>query len=229
MQTRLFWKLSIAASLAIILGATAPARADITGLFGTGQDATGKAVSDTPATGLADLHYTLTSAPAGVALGTTFVVQPGNFPIPPWFPDAAAGTQGGGKWISGPDTPPNEFAPNGLYDYHSTFNSTTAGTFTFSGTLTADDQAVVKINGVQVGTTTGDQIYATLFNYSGSAAVVAGVNSVDIIVNNTHNVVQGARLTISAAVPEPSTIVMGLGAAGLLGFVKLTRYRRARA
>jgi len=228
MQTRLFWKLSILATLAIILGATAPAQAGITGLFGTGEDATGKVVADTPVTGLADLHYTLTSSPDGT--GSAFVVQTGQgFPFPNWFPNDAAGTQGGAKWISGPVSPPSQFAANGLYDYHSTFTSDTAFAFVFSGTLTADDQARVLINGVQVGTTVGDQIYGTLFSYSTGANVTSGVNTVDIIVNNTHNVVQGARLTISA-VPEPSSIVlMGLGASGLLGFVKLTRLRRARA
>jgi len=228
MQTRLFRKLSILAGLAIILGATAPARADITGLFGTGQDATGKVVSDTPTTGLADLHYSLIAAPAPVPTGTAFVVQATGFPIPPWHANDAAGTQGGAKWISGPGSPPTNPTPNGIYDYHATFNSTTAGTIQFAGTLTADDQAVIRINGTQVGTTTGDEVYATLFSYVGSALVRVGSNDVDIIVNNTHLVVQGARLTI-AAVPEPSTVVMGLGAAGLLGFVKLTRRRRTLA
>ena len=207
---------------------TSPSQASISGLYNTGVDNNNVVISDSPSSGTADLHYRLFSSPITNGPTAAYVVQTTGFPIPPWYPNSAQGTVGGSKWISGPGSPPTNPTANGIYDYRTTFQSNSTAAVTFAGFLTADDSAALFLNGVQVASTGGDQIYATFFSFSFTSALLVGTNILDIRVNNTHNVVEGARLQISA-VPEPATIMMGLGAAGMFGFAKFARRHRARA
>jgi hypothetical protein len=211
--------------LALALAATASTAhaGPVTGLYNTGVDAAGI----TLANGLADTHYTLTTRPAAAGSGsTTFVVNPGGFPVPPWFPNDAVGTAGGSMWISGPRTP-TVAEPNGLYIYHTTFTIAAGidpNSVRISGSLSADDQVAVALNGNAniVVPYTPDQGYGALYAFTISSGFRTGSNELNFLVQNTHESVEGLRVAglTSSAVPEPASLAMtGVGiVASLVGY-----------
>ncbi len=190
--------------------------------------------------GTTDTHYSLVSGPAYSNVtypSSTYVVDnsPHNnsFPIPPWVPNDAVGTAGGSMWISGPVTPLsyNTSQPDGVYDYQTTFtipNYDNPLTGLITGKLTADDQVEVKLNGTTVVSLTPDQGYANFYNFSITSGFVSGTNTLDFLVHNTHESVEGLRVNMSGSVvPEPSSmILMGLGALGIIGVARSRRSAR---
>jgi len=219
-----------AALVALSVGVTRSNAATITNLFNTGVAPSTNTAIPLTSTFPADNHYTVISAPAGVPAGAVAVVvntPSGTSPTPPWIANSATS-----DWISGPQivgTPPQNPAPNGPYDYRTTFTTSDLGIISISGTLTADDRVLsILINGLPAVTTglpTTDQGYATLFPFTATApGTIAGTNFLDFIVANTTGFLQGLRVdaltgSTSPAVPEPASLVMlGSGLIGIMGF-----------
>jgi hypothetical protein len=215
------------AALVTLAVLAAPARAGlIADLYSTGVDNNGVTLGN----GVTDTHYRLTVAPVGAGSGTTtYVVNPGGFPIPPWFPNDAVGTAGGSMWISGPRTPAVG-EPNGRYIYHTTFTigaGIDPNSVRISGFLTADDKVEVALNGNGniVVPFTPDQGYGSIYSFSINSGFRAGSNELNFLVQNTHESVEGLRVVMtSSAVPEPASLaMMGLGVAGSLAGYRLRR------
>lgn len=241
---RFFRILAIAAALTLSVGATlSNAATTITGLYNTGVNNTPVDVGTTLAGGTLDSHYTLFSSPLPVVAGNPTFVVDGGFPVPPWVANSPVGTVGGSMWISGNVTPigAGTNQPNGVYDYRTTFTGG-AGVITaatISGFLSGDDSVGttaplvtgILLNGVAVAppVATADQTYGTLFAFSFSGSTTSGnifntgLNTLDFLVQNTHNAVQGLRVSgitsTTGVVPEPASVVMlGSGVVGILGF-----------
>jgi hypothetical protein len=216
--------LSLALTAAALTAGAARARADvIADLYSTGVNS----AHATMGNGSADAHYALVSSPVGS--GTAFVVNPGGFPVPPWVANDPVGTPGGSMWISGPVTPTTN-EPNGIYDYRTTFTigaGFNAATASIIGQLTADDRVSVRLNGVLEVPSDPDQGYGSLFPFSITSGFVSGTNTLDFLVENTHDAVEGLRvnMTGTVAVPEPGPLALA-GVGSLLGGAVWARRRR---
>ena len=122
-------------------------------------------------------------------------------------------------------------APAGLYIYRTTFslaglNPTTAN---IVGQWAADNSGTnILINGVAVGATSGG--FGAFSAFSISSGFVAGLNTLDFLVNNLSGPtalrveMTGTASPISAAIPEPASLF--LVGAGMI-VVGLRRRRRA--
>ncbi len=176
---------------------------------------------------IGDPHYTLVSAPGGST--TVRVRTAGAFPIPPWVGNDALSA-----WIG----PNNDNSLDGLpgdYDYRTTFDLTglDPSTAILTGTWAMDNAGTsILLNGVATGITrldpmlTGDT-FMTFANFSITSGFVAGVNTLDFIINNgkvnggNSPNPTGLRVEISgtaaaSSVPEPASLVLfGAGFAGV--------------
>jgi hypothetical protein len=187
-----------------------------------------------------DPHYTLVSAAGG---STTILVRSaGAFPIPPWVGNDALSA-----WI-GPNNDNSLDAVPGNYDYRTTFDLTglDPSTASLTGSWAMDNSGVsILLNGVATGITRPDPTisgdpFMSFANFSITSGFVAGVNTLDFIINNdkvnagTAPNPTGLRVEISgtaesvpdpAPVPEPASLV--LFGAGFAGVYLLRRSRGA--
>ena len=197
----------------------AHAQVTVPTFFSTGVNSAGVPLTG----GAADTHYTLT-VPAGSAGGPAPVDidNPGQF--------AWDGNTATSRWIS-PSTAGGSGAV-GNYVYTTTFNLTgfDPTTARITGSISADDQATILLNGTQVGASPagGYQFFTPV---SITTGFQSGINTLTFNVNNSGGVTGlqfNATATASAtstAVPEPGSIALlvGLGVTGA-GF--LARKRR---
>jgi hypothetical protein len=185
---------------------------------------------------IGDSHYTLVSAPGGST--TVRVRTAGAFPIPPWVGNDALSA-----WI-GPNNDNSLDGPPGNYDYRTTFDLTglDPSTAILTGAWAMDNSGIsILLNGVATGITRPDPTltgnpFMSFANFSINSGFVAGVNTLDFIINNdkvnggTSPNPTGLRVEISgtaassSAVPEPASLV--LVGAGFAGVYLLGRSRR---
>jgi hypothetical protein len=146
---------------------------------------------------------------------TTLVRQAaGGFPIPPYIGDDSLFA-----WI-GPFNDTQIDGPGGRYDYQTTFDLTGLDPMTalLTGQWAADDQGLdILINGVSTGSTSAG--FSAWSSFSISSGFVAGVNTLDFLVNNGSGPT-GLRVEVSgtadaSGTPEPASMM--LMCAGLTG------------
>jgi hypothetical protein len=202
MKSFLAWGLASAA----LLVATPFAQAGpLTDLFNTGTLNNGTLAPG----GTVDLHYSLVAAPDGFT--TAFV----SSTIPATYQPNGPSSQ----WI-GPDPNLAQVFPGGpLYDYRTTFTigaGLDPSTAMISGSLASDDSVEVFLNGHDTGV--GLPAFTSAlspFSLSTGQFFQAGTNTLDFMVSNSGGGATGLRveMTGSAAVPEPSALILAAMAA----------------
>ncbi len=150
----------------------------VPGIYGTGLQDGGALAAD----GSVDLHWTL-GASADPTPGSTgpeaYVINAANSPVPPWI---VAGPKS--KWIA---PQPNQNAGNaeGNYTFQNFFDLTGVDlcTFRIAGQASVDNSLVdILVNGVSQGISGGG--FSTWLPFTLTNGFVAGLNSVDFILNN---------------------------------------------
>ena len=187
--------------------------ASISGLVNTGSFASGAQ----------DTNYSLNGS------GFGYVTKDNIWPVGPWIANTATS-----KWITPSANQAASFDPyaNGTYTWSLSFNLTgfDAATASFSGKLAADNSAVVKLNGVAIGSANS---FTSFSNFSAASGFNSGLNTLDFVVTN---VAQnggnptGLRVEFTASnvtpVPEPETYAMLLAGLGLMGVISRRRAKR---
>ncbi|WP_296510213.1 PEP-CTERM sorting domain-containing protein [Rhodoferax sp.] len=208
-------KFAIAAVLAASAFVSAHA-ASITGLVNTG----------TFASGSQDTNYSLNGT------GFGYVTKDNVWPIGPWIANTTTS-----KWITPTKNQGDSFdaTSNGTYSWKLSFDLTgfNASTASFSGKFAADNSALVKLNGVQLGASTGFNSFSA---FSASNGFNSGANTLEFVVTNLaqrSGNPTGLRVEFTAsnvtAVPEPETYAMLLAGLGLMGAISRRRAKRNAA
>lgn len=208
-------KFAIAAVLAVSSFVSAHA-APISGLVNTGSFASGSQ----------DTNYVLNGS------GFGYVSYDNAWPINPWI-----GNTADSKWITPTAHQADSLDPvsNGTYSWTLSFDLTgfRASSASFSGQFAADNAAVVKLNGVTIGTSNGFTSYSSFAAHSGFNA---GVNTLQFeLTNYAQGSGNPAGLRVEflqsnvAAVPEPETYAMLLAGLGLIGSIARRRTLRRKA
>jgi uncharacterized repeat protein (TIGR01451 family) len=196
--------LSLAALAIMGLVVAVPAYADNIPLFNTGATAEGSV----------DPHYTLIqSADPAFPGPNAFVALTTGYPLPgPWIPNNATS-----KWIA-PQADQSGGNASGLYIFRTTFDLTglNPSTAVITGQWTTDNNGVdILINGVSTGFTTPFEAFSQgFFPFTINSGFVAGINTLDFVVNNGGLPI-GLRVEMSGAaspidgayVPPPSDLV----------------------
>jgi hypothetical protein len=197
-----------ATALALLLWSPAAEAVPIDTLFNTGVNAAGTPQPN----GTLETHYTIVSGP----IMPTPVVRTsaGGFPVPPWLPDNTISA-----WIS----PTAEFSnPSGVFIYRTTFDLTglDPGTASIVGVWSTDnDGQNILINGTPLGFTTDLAQFSIGFaSFSVSSGFVAGINTLDFVVNDI-SFIGGLRVqlagTANPVAPVPESEVLWLLVIGL--------------
>lgn len=194
----------------------AQASSSISGLVNTGSFASGSQ----------DTNYVLNGS------GFGYVSYDNAWPINPWI-----GNTDASKWITPTANQADSLDPtsSGTYSWTLSFDLTglNANSASFSGQFAADNAAIVKLNGVTIGTSTGFTSYSS---FAANSGFNAGVNTLQFVLTNY---AQGsgnpAGLRVEflqsnvAAVPEPETYAMLLAGLGLIGSIARRRTMRRKA
>jgi len=169
------------------VAAVAVAFRPIPGVYGTGLDATGNSLPD----GVADIHYVLSASsdpnfpgPDALVITNGWPIQTGvwvvNGPNSRWIAPSSNQRQ---------DVDPTQGNAPGDYTYQTTFNLTGYDLTKVSlvGSWAVDNTGVdILVNGVSSGfTSTG---FGSLTPFTITSGLVAGVNTLDFVVNNAANV-----------------------------------------
>lgn len=198
--------------------------AAIPGLFNAGVDGAGAALSH----GSVDSHYCLISAPSGGTTSMSVHTSAGGHPIDgSWIGDSTVSA-----WI-GPNTGAAA-GPVGGYVYRTTFDLTgfDPATASISGRWSADNSGGINLNGASTGATANS--FSAYSPFSINSGFVAGINTLDFLVNNASIGAggfnpTGMRLEILSssvtAVPEPSTSMLLLAGLAFAGVVAQRRKR----
>lgn len=196
-----------ATAVALVLTAALPAHtAPITGLFATGVDGAGVALGD----GATDTHYSILSpAQQGIVINQA--------PIPgSWVANTAAR-----RWIW--ETATGD-PVNVTRTFRTTFDLTgfDETTASLSGLWASDNLGLdILINGISTGNTSAG--FSALSAFTITSGFVAGVNTLDFVVQDTGGISGFLVSSLSGTVPEPGMLVIfGLGVAGL-GFARRRR------
>lgn len=159
----------------------------VAGLFGTGVGTDGVVLSD----GLADPHYSFTTNSTLPGVTEAVVHNSTVFPIVtgPWLANSATS-----KWI-GPELD-TVASLAGNHAYRTTFDLTgfdPATAVLLGGWATDNDGLDILLNGVSTGrnNTAG---FAVLTPFTVSTGFVAGVNTLEFVVNNAANGYTGLRV-----------------------------------
>jgi hypothetical protein len=177
----------------------------------TGVDASGSPLPDGT---IGDPHYSLISVPGG----TTDIrvrTSAGGYPI---VPSVYIGDDSISAWI-GPNNDNQLDGPIGNYDYRATFNLTGLNPATASliGHFASDNKEIsVLLNGVSESFTQSSACitlgvcYESFTPLSITSGFVAGVNTLDFIVNNAGGpTALRVELTGTASpVPEPASLLL---------------------
>ena len=199
---------------ASLLGLPA-AQAATVSLFNTGVDATGAVLPDST---VGDAHYSLISTPGGTS-DVRVISSASGFPIGPWLGDNSSS-----RWI-GPNNDAQLNGNVGAFVYRATFDLTglNAASALINGLWTTDNNGLdILINGVGLGyTTAGGQFAAGFAAFQVTSGFVAGINTLDFVVNNGGGptglrVEMTGNADLQQAVPEPGSLALvGLAIAGL--------------
>jgi hypothetical protein len=204
----------------LILAGTGRA-ATITTLFNTGVDAAGVP----RANNASELHYSLFSVPSGTTTVRVATAING-FPIGPWLGDDSISA-----WI-GPASDGSLNGPSGNYTYRTTFDLTgfIPSSASITGQWAQDNTGVdIQINGASIGAVSNPG-FGSFGGFSIGSGFIAGVNTLDFIINNGGGPtglrveMTGAANVASVGAPEPGTLVL-LG----LGVTAFTLRRRRQA
>lgn len=205
--------IAIAAVLAASSFVSAHA-ASISGLVNTGSFASGAQ----------DTHYVLNGNSYG------YVSYDNAWPVNPWLANSAAS-----KWITPTANQAASLDPlsNGTYSWTLSFNLTgfDASTASFAGKFAADNAAIVKLNGVAIGSSTGFDTYSS---FAANSGFNAGLNTLEFVLTNYAQGsgnpaglrVEFLQSNVVAAVPEPETYAMLLAGLGLIGTISRRRMKR---
>jgi hypothetical protein len=204
MTLKMTGRILVATSVLALAGV---AQAAAISVFNTGVDGGGTPLPDGT---VGDPHYTLVSVPGG----TTVIrvrTSAGGFPIPPWNGDDTLSA-----WI-GPNNNPNVDGPTGHYDFQTRFDLTGLDpTLVFlTGQWSSDNEGLdILLNGVSTGNTAAG--FPTWSAFMINSGFVAGVNTLDFIVNNDGGPA-GVRVEVTAGnTPEPASfLLIGAGLAAL--------------
>jgi len=232
------------------LDASRASAAVIPTLFSTGVDAGGSVVANDT---LGDAHYSLTSVPGGSSMSLIAVTSAHGFPVGgvAWNADNTIS-----RWIAPANNtasgPRSLSAPAGDYTYRTTFDLTgfIPGTASISGQWASDNNGLdILINGVSTGNTHGDSrgvAYQFFKPFTISSGFVAGMNTLDFVVNNFYDPIDpdspgpnglrvelfgtAERINTNSTIPEPTTLaIWGLGALGLAFYRRRTKRTTACA
>lgn len=197
-------------------------------IFNTGVDAQGVTLP----LGSTDPHYTLIISPDPIFKGPAAFVST----IPPvYVPDS-----NNSAWIApGPSNLQTDSYGVGSYTYETVFDLTGLDptTAVLGGEFAADDIGTIFLNGQNTGITTGTGGWMSFHIFGITSGFVAGVNKLDIVVDNSGGGPSGVRVEIggtaaplaTSTVPEPYTgALTGIALAILGGLGAFKRvYREA--
>ncbi len=147
----------------------------IPSLYSTGVDSAGYPL---PHGTVGDPHYVLTSVPSGTT-DLRVLRASGGFPIPPWIADSPTSA-----WLRPNNAGTSD--PVGFYTYRTTFDLSgfNVGTASIKGLWGADNTGIkILLNGVDTGNP-GVANLASFTPFSITAGFVAGINTLDFIVEN---------------------------------------------
>lgn len=209
-------KKTLLAAALLAASITSAHAASITGLVNTG----------TFASGAQDTNYKLN----GTSFG--YVSTDNLWPVGTWLANSATS-----KWITPLANQAASFDPssNGTYSWKLNFDLSgfNAATASFSGKFAADNRAIVKLNGVQIGSAAG---FGSFYNFSANSGFNSGANTLEFVVTNlAQNGGNPTGLRVEflqsqvAAVPEPETYAMFLAGLGLMGGIARRRAARRTA
>jgi hypothetical protein len=176
-----------------------------------------------------DNHYDITAGPTTSAVvsgsGSAAAYLTTNLGGG-WVVDSATSS-----WLS-PAANANQNFGNFFYTYQTTFMlaGLDPSTAQLSGELAADDDVAIYLNGLQVRKSFGT--WTSMKNFSINNDFVAGVNTLDFVVDNNGSGPTGLDVAITgtaSATPEPATysLVAGAGLVGIAGLLR--RWRKNRA
>lgn len=186
----------------------------ITGLFNTGVDAFGDALSPAGVPGLIDPHYTIVSSTIGDTLGSNAV----TYAHPSYVPDSATS-----RWVSNSaDGQPG----NGTVTFQTTFTVTGSGPVSISGLWGVDNIGEIFLNGVDtgIGLPFGFPAFESLHAFAITSGFVSGLNTLAFVVTDTGPPLAFRVEALTSAVPELSTWAMML-----FGFAAIALFARRRA